>query len=125
MFTKQLREARENDGGFTLIELLIVIVVLGVLAGIVVFGVSKFRGDSALAACQAEMKTVQTAEEAYFAKNNAYTDNATLFSGGYIKTQSTTNYTVTATPGTGARPTTYAVHGVLADNTTCGADLTQ
>ena len=34
------RQARQDQGGFTLIELLIVITVLGVLAGIVVFGVA-------------------------------------------------------------------------------------
>ena len=42
------REARKNQNGFTLIELLIVIVILGVLAGIVVFAVAAFtdRGKS-------------------------------------------------------------------------------
>ena len=39
---EQLRKAREEESGFTLIELLIVIVILGVLAGIVVFAVSAF-----------------------------------------------------------------------------------
>jgi prepilin-type N-terminal cleavage/methylation domain-containing protein len=46
---------KNNDGGFTLVELLIVIVVLGVLASIVVFGVAKFREDSVLAACKADV----------------------------------------------------------------------
>ena len=42
-----LREARKNgESGFTLIELLIVIIVLGILAGIVVFGVGTFRADA-------------------------------------------------------------------------------
>jgi prepilin-type N-terminal cleavage/methylation domain-containing protein len=43
MLKQRLREARIADKGFTLIELLIVIVVLGILAGIVVFGVATFR----------------------------------------------------------------------------------
>ena len=37
---KRIRDARKNESGFTLIELLIVIVILGVLAGIVVFAVA-------------------------------------------------------------------------------------
>ena len=45
-----LRNLRKDEGGFTLIELLIVIVVLGVLAGIVVFGVGIFKTDSEAAA---------------------------------------------------------------------------
>ena len=59
-----LRKARKDEGGFTLIELLIVIVILGVLAGIVVFSVRGItdRGDTA--ACKAEVKTVEVAVEA-------------------------------------------------------------
>ena len=40
---QRLRAARKNESGFTLIELLIVIVILGVLAGIVVFAVGAFN----------------------------------------------------------------------------------
>jgi prepilin-type N-terminal cleavage/methylation domain-containing protein len=57
------------DGGFTLIELLIVIVVLGILAGIVVFGVQTVQDDAQEAACKADVRTVQTAVEAYRAQN--------------------------------------------------------
>ena len=42
---QRIKQARETESGFTLIELLIVIVVLGILAGIVVFGVGTFRAD--------------------------------------------------------------------------------
>src|SRR4051794_12298140 len=68
---KRLREARENrDAGFTLIELLIVIVVLGILATIVVFGVAQFRSDADTAACKATTKTVEVAADAFNAKSN-------------------------------------------------------
>jgi general secretion pathway protein G len=60
--------ARENESGFTLIELLIVIVILGVLSGIVVFSVSGISGRGDAAACKANVKTVQVAQEAYYAK---------------------------------------------------------
>ncbi|MGB7980431.1 MAG: prepilin-type N-terminal cleavage/methylation domain-containing protein [Candidatus Nanopelagicales bacterium] len=61
-------KARKDEGGFSLIELLIVIVVLGVLGGIVVFGVGAFKGDSEQAACAANLKAVQVATSAYTAK---------------------------------------------------------
>ena len=67
---QQSRAAKKKDEGFTLIELLIVIVILGVLAGIVVFGVAQFQSDSEKAACSADRKTVQVAADAYNAKNN-------------------------------------------------------
>jgi prepilin-type N-terminal cleavage/methylation domain-containing protein len=44
------RIAQAEDTGFTLIELLIVIVILGILAGIAIFAVGGFR-DSAKSAC--------------------------------------------------------------------------
>jgi len=68
----RIRAARENESGFTLIELLIVIVILGVLAGIVVFSVSGITNRGDAAACKANVKTVQVAQEAYYAKNTAY-----------------------------------------------------
>jgi len=68
---QRIKEVRANESGFTLIELLIVIVVLGILAGIVVFGVGTFRADSQLAACKADLKTVSVAQDAYNAKNGS------------------------------------------------------
>ena len=76
---KSVAAARNDEQGFTLIELLIVIVVLGVLASIVVFGVATFRQDAATAACKADLKTVSVAADAYNAKTGAYpagADNA-------------------------------------------------
>ncbi|KAB2809002.1 prepilin-type N-terminal cleavage/methylation domain-containing protein [Pimelobacter simplex] len=68
----RLIEARRDQRGFTLIELLIVIVILGVLAAIVVFSVRGItdRGDTA--ACKANVKSAQTAVEAYYAQANQY-----------------------------------------------------
>ena len=67
-----LRKARKGEGGFTLIELLLVIVILGVLAGIVVFSVRGIQDRGETAACKTEVKTVETAVEAYYAKYDAY-----------------------------------------------------
>jgi len=75
------------DKGFTLVELLIVIVVLGILSGIVVFGVGRFRGDAEAAACKADVATVSTAAEAYNLTIGTYpTTLDQLLTGNYLKT---------------------------------------
>ena len=63
---------REAQGGFTLIELLIVIVILGILAAIVVFAVQNLASSSATASCGSDLKTVETAVEAYKAQEGFY-----------------------------------------------------
>jgi general secretion pathway protein G len=66
-----IRRARElRDEGFTLIELLIVIIILGVLAGIVVFAVGGITDRGVVSACKSDFKTVETAQEAFYAKSN-------------------------------------------------------
>jgi general secretion pathway protein G len=72
----QLRsdEDRKNvvERGFTLVELLIVIVILGILAGIVVFAVSNLTEDAAKNACATEASTVESAAEAFKARAQRY-----------------------------------------------------
>ena len=70
--------ARKADGGFTLVELLIVIVVLGILAGITVFGISSMSDRAEVAACQASARTVETAAAAYRAELGGYPTAAQL-----------------------------------------------
>ena len=68
MVQRVRRLQNEREGGFTLIELLIVIVVLGILAGIVVLGLGTFRDDANTAACKADTKQVQIASDAFMAR---------------------------------------------------------
>ncbi len=68
---KLLQKAR-TDEGFTLIELMIVIVILGVLAGIVVFAVGGITDRGTSAACKTDVSTISTAVEAYYAKTGGY-----------------------------------------------------
>jgi general secretion pathway protein G len=83
---KRLREIRSDEAGFTLIELLIVVVILGVLSGIVVFAVGQFNNDGVTAACRADKKNVEIADEAMFAKTNAHAaSTAALVTAGYLK----------------------------------------
>lgn len=74
-----------RQDGFTLIELLIVIVILGVLAGIVVFAVGGItdRGDTA--ACKSDKKTLEVAQEAYYAKFSSYTTEQGLVDAELIR----------------------------------------
>jgi len=107
---QRLAEARKNQSGFTLIELLIVIVILGVLAGIVVFAVAAFTNDGKVTACKADKKSVEVAAEAFRAKTGAYpaAQADLLGSAGppatpaYLKSwPSSPDYTITLTAGTG------------------------
>ena len=53
-----------NDEGFTLIELLIVIVILGILAGIAIFAVGQFQSDASNACSNANNRINATVNAA-------------------------------------------------------------
>jgi len=72
------RNRVNNQQGFTLVELLIVIVVLGVLAGIVVFALGGFTAQAAVAACNSDASAVETAVTAYNTENPSGTATAAL-----------------------------------------------
>lgn len=54
-----------TSAGFTLIELLIVVVVIGILAAVVMFGVPRFRDDANLAADRTNLNTLNVAAATY------------------------------------------------------------
>ena len=106
----RLSAVRRDERGFTLTELLITIVILGVLAGIVVFAVRTFTSDIKTVACQADKKSVDIAVDAFFAKNNTYPTGGTnalrmkvLTDGGYLKDapKTTNGYTISLEDATG------------------------
>jgi len=94
---RELQERRangESEDGFTLIELLIVIVVLGILAAIVIFSLTGVTGQSQVAACNTDAKSVQTAVQAYETQNSGTAP--TLMSqlvGTYLHTAPTATVT--------------------------------
>ncbi|HEX9337141.1 MAG TPA: prepilin-type N-terminal cleavage/methylation domain-containing protein [Pseudonocardiaceae bacterium] len=96
---QRLRAARASQSGFTLIELLIVIVILGVLAGIVVFAVSAFNNDGVAAACKSDVKNVEVASEAFYAKTGGWAAKVDDLVPNYLKEKPNSNkYTITYAP---------------------------
>jgi prepilin-type N-terminal cleavage/methylation domain-containing protein len=68
---RALAEGRDEEDGFTLIELLIVIVVIGILAAVTVFGLSGTASQSAQSACKADARTVEVAIQAWHTNDPA------------------------------------------------------
>jgi prepilin-type N-terminal cleavage/methylation domain-containing protein len=92
-------EDRKSEKGFTLTELLVVIAILGILAAVVVFAVGGINNTSKTSACSADKNTIQTAEEAYYAQKNAYTDVAGLIAAKYLRAPASLWYSASATDG--------------------------
>jgi type II secretion system protein G len=102
---QRVRAARGGEGGFTLIELLIVIVILGVLAGIVVFSVNFITDRGTNAACKTDIKNVQAAVEAYRAQNTGYPADMDALTPNFIRStpdsSATRKYTIAYDGATG------------------------
>jgi adhesin/invasin len=73
---------KKSDAGFTLTELLVTIIILGVLSGIAVFSLTGVPGQAAVAACNADARSVQVALSAYYAQNNSYPATGTSVVNG-------------------------------------------
>ncbi len=108
---------RRSEHGFTLTELLIVIVVMGILAGVVVFAMSGVTNHAKSTSCTTEKQTIQTAEDAYFANptnNSKYGSVNALVTGGYLKA-TPKSYTVTL----GAGSMSYTVTAIANNANGC------
>lgn len=87
--------------GFTLIELLIVVAVLGIIAAVVVFALSGTSASAAVAACNADAKTVQTASAAYTAQNGSVPTQQSQLVGPYLRSWPNSSYYTISLSGTG------------------------
>jgi prepilin-type N-terminal cleavage/methylation domain-containing protein len=124
MLQRSIAKKRSGQGGFTLIELLIVIVILGILAAIVVLAIGGLAGKSKLSACRADAKTVQVAEDAFFASpsavpgtpdltggdNTQYSDLGNLYTQGLLKGTAPNPATWNMTMGTGNTTYTFTAN---------------
>lgn len=69
---------RFNRRGFTFIELLIVMVVMGVLAGIGVPRIRNMKERSYQATLRSDLGALRTAQEAFYAENQRYATDVTV-----------------------------------------------
>ena len=83
MFRNNRIAPRGNQEGFTLVEMLIVIVILGILAGIVVFAVGNITTKSKTTGCSAEKLTLTEALESYKAQAGVYPTAAAAGGGSH------------------------------------------
>ena len=84
--------------GFTIVELLIVIVVIGILAGIVIVAYNGIQQKAHVAALQSDLSNAASTLEIANAQNNAYPAEADLASAGLKASPGTTyQYTYSST----------------------------
>jgi prepilin-type N-terminal cleavage/methylation domain-containing protein len=67
-----------DDRGYTLVELLVVIVLIGILVTVSVFAIGGLGKDGGKKACQLEVKSVNTAINAYYSENKVWIDGSAL-----------------------------------------------
>ena len=69
-------------------EMLIVITILGILSGMVAFSVRAITDRGRDSSCRTDSRTLEAAEEAYRATNNAYASEADLYAAGLLTSES-------------------------------------
>jgi prepilin-type N-terminal cleavage/methylation domain-containing protein len=107
-----MRNRHAGQRGFTLIELLVVIAVLAVLAAVVVFNVTGVKDKGTAAACSTDVKSAQSAVDAYLNEASTNTIVTADLTGTWSKLVPAFLHTVPSSCGTFA---------VGANNTVTGA----
>ena len=100
-----------KNKGFTLIELLVVVAIIGILAAIAIPQFAAYRQRGFDARANTDIRNLATAEEAYFASNEAYT-TSTAGLPGFVQSAgvliggpgvTATSFTATAKHSTGSK----------------------
>jgi prepilin-type N-terminal cleavage/methylation domain-containing protein len=104
-----VRATHAAERGFTLVEMLIVIVILGILAGIVVFAVGNATSNAKTTGCNAEKTTILDALESYKAHTGVYPTAAAAGGGSHTAMDLLTGNAATA-PASGTLLKTVPVN---------------
>jgi prepilin-type N-terminal cleavage/methylation domain-containing protein len=100
-----------RPAGFTLVELLVVVIVIGILAGV---GVMRQRGLTSrarVAAAAADARAIREAEAAFHADSGRYADLRTLTHSGYAPQPSRGNVLTITLDGPGYVATVEIAEG--------------
>lgn len=100
--------------GFTLIELLIVVVIIGILAAIAIPKFATTKEKAYLATMKTDLRNLVTAEEGYFADNQAFTTDLVA-----LNFDPSTNVTVVVNSAAGADWNATATHALLTAGQQC------
>jgi len=130
------RVSKQSQSGFTIVELLIVIVIIGVLAGLVIVTFSGIQSRARDTERQTDIKSVFSHVEAYYAVNGKYPSLAQMNDATWRSTNlqgldkealrdpKNTSYNLVSTPATNVY--SYAVtasDGSACDNSTVDCSL--
>ena len=81
----------KKRAGLTLVELLVVVLIVGILAGMAALRQRGLIGRAQLAAAAADARAIRQAEAAFHADSGRYADLATLTRTGYVPQMSRGN----------------------------------